>query len=100
MWSADHSLRNADIEDGPGFRSFIWIAKIDFEILLHKIGSRIQRKDTKIREVIPASNIRVLAVTLRYLASGDYFLTSAVMTSYLFATFLITVFVIRTTNIP
>jgi hypothetical protein len=45
--------------------------KSDCEILLQKIGPRIQRKDKKYFEAIPAS-IR-LAVTLRYLASGDSF---------------------------
>ncbi|GFG40238.1 hypothetical protein Cfor_09826 [Coptotermes formosanus] len=47
------------------------MTKSDFEILSQKIGPIIQRKDTKYREEIPAS-IR-LAVTVKYLASGDSF---------------------------
>jgi hypothetical protein len=61
-------LRLLNIEDGSGFRNFVSMTKSDFEILLLKIGSIIQRKEKKYREAIPAS-IR-LAVTLRYLASG------------------------------
>jgi hypothetical protein len=61
-------LHELNIEDGSGFRNFVRMTKSDFETLLQKIGSTIERKDTKYREAIPAS-IR-LAVTLRYLASG------------------------------
>jgi len=39
------------------------MVKSDFEILLQKIGSKIQRKVTEFREEFPAS---ILAVTLRY----------------------------------
>jgi hypothetical protein len=59
------------------------MTKSDFKILLQKFGSRIQNKDTQCCEAFPAWNI--LAVTLRYLASGDYFLTTAVFTTYLCA---------------
>nr|CAI5844994.1 unnamed protein product [Callosobruchus analis] len=44
-------------------------ADLDFELLLNKIGPQIQKKDTHLRLSIPAKEI--LAVTLRYLASGD-----------------------------
>jgi hypothetical protein len=57
-------------EDGSGFRNFVRMTKSGFEILLQKIGPRIQRKYAKFGEEIPAS-IRA-AVTLRYLASGDF----------------------------
>jgi hypothetical protein len=71
-------LRELNIEDGSGSRSFVRMTKSDFEILLKKIGPIIQWKYTKYREAIPAS-IR-LAVTLRYLVSGDSF-TSLTYTS-------------------
>jgi hypothetical protein len=41
----------------------------DFEYLLQKTGPRISKEDTDWRECIPAK-IR-LAVTLRFLATGD-----------------------------
>jgi len=46
------------------------MTKSDFEILLQKIGPRIQRKDKKFDEEIHPS-IRA-AVTLGYLDSGDF----------------------------
>jgi len=67
-------------EDSSGFRDFVRMTKSDFDILLQKIGPRIQRKDTKFGEEIPAS-IRE-AVTLRYLASGDFFSTSIVLITF------------------
>jgi hypothetical protein len=53
-----------------GIHEFLRMTKSDFESLIQKIGPRIQRKDTKFREAIPPS-IR-LALTLGYLASGDF----------------------------
>lgn len=41
----------------------------DFEFLIVKIGSRIARKDTPFRDAITVKER--LAVTLRFLASGD-----------------------------
>ena len=41
----------------------------DFEYLLHKIEPIISKKDTKWRKAIPAKER--LALTLRFLASGD-----------------------------
>jgi hypothetical protein len=68
--SARHSLlRELHIEGGSGFRNFNWITKSSLEILLQKIGPRIQRKDTKFREAIPL--LIGLAITLRHLANGD-----------------------------
>jgi hypothetical protein len=66
-------LSELNKEDGSGFRNFVRMTKSDFEILLQKIGPRIQKKDTKFGEEIPAS-IRA-AVTLRYLARGEFFST-------------------------
>ncbi|CAK1602623.1 unnamed protein product [Parnassius mnemosyne] len=41
----------------------------DFEYLLNKVSPVIMKRDTQLREAIPA-RVR-LAVTLRFLASGD-----------------------------
>jgi hypothetical protein len=43
-----------NVEDGSGFRNFVKMTKIFSEILVQKIGSRIQRRDTKYRKAIPA----------------------------------------------
>ena len=72
-----------NIEDSSGFRNFVRATKSDFEILLQKIGPRIQRKGTKFGEEIPAS-IRA-AVTLRYQASSDFISTSVVLIPFILA---------------
>jgi len=50
----------------------------DFEYILNKIGPDITKQDTNMRKAIPAQER--LAITLRFLASGDSF----VSLSYLF----------------
>ena len=57
--------------DGAGFTNFLRMSTTDFEILLRMVAPKIFRKDTKYRKAIPPY-IR-LAITLRYLASGDSF---------------------------
>jgi len=54
-----------------GFSNFTRMTPIDFEELLQMFGGKISKCDTRFRETIPAS-IR-LAVTLRFLASGESF---------------------------
>lgn len=44
----------------------------DFEYFINQIGYKIGRKDTTFRDAISAKEI--LAVTLRFLASGDSYL--------------------------
>ncbi|KAJ4446017.1 hypothetical protein ANN_12703 [Periplaneta americana] len=51
------------------FHNFCRISETDFEILLCKIGPKISEKDTDWREAIPIQER--LALTLRYLATGD-----------------------------
>jgi hypothetical protein len=70
-------LLELNIDNGSGFRDFVRMTKSDFETLPQKIGPRIQKKDTKFGEEIPAS-IKA-AVTLKYLASGDFFSISVVL---------------------
>lgn len=52
---------------------FVHMSSSDFEYLLQKISPIIQKQDTQWRDSIPA-NIR-LAVTLRFLATGDSYPT-------------------------
>jgi hypothetical protein len=42
-------LRELDVDVGSGFTYFVRMTKGDFEILLQKIGARIQRKAIKYR---------------------------------------------------
>lgn len=51
------------------FENFSRMSDNDFEYLLNRISGRISRKDTNFRKAIPAKER--LAVTLRYLATGD-----------------------------
>jgi hypothetical protein len=96
-FSTAHPSARVACEGVSGFRNFVWIIKSSFEILLQKIGPRIQRKDTKFRKAIPL--VIGLAITLRYLANGDLFVNFS-SASFVFpgnkiyrVAFLITVFV-------
>ncbi|XP_066590606.1 putative nuclease HARBI1 [Prorops nasuta] len=60
------------------FQKFFRISSEDFEILLNIISPKIQKRDTNYRSCIPAKER--LAVTLRFLATGD----SYTSLSYLF----------------
>ena len=57
--------------DGAGFINFLRMSTSDFEILLRMVAPKISRRNTKYRKAI-TPDIR-LAITLRYLASGDSF---------------------------
>ncbi|KAJ8934273.1 hypothetical protein NQ318_005593 [Aromia moschata] len=59
-------------------RSRSRMSMCDFEYLLNKLGPYITKKDTPMRKGIPAAER--LAVTLRFLATGESF----VSLSYLF----------------
>lgn len=63
-----HELR---LEDGSGFRNFVRMTAVDFEELLRMVAPSICKMDTKFRRAI-TPDVR-LAVTLRFLASGDSF---------------------------
>lgn len=58
-------------EESEEFKKFTRMSNIDFEILLNKISPLITKQDTQLRLAIPA-RMR-LAITLRYLATGDSF---------------------------
>lgn len=69
-----------DLKQEPSgkFENFCRMSAADFEYLLNKIGPSITKNDTVMRKAIPANER--LAVTLRFFASGDSF----VSLSYLF----------------
>ncbi|CAH2012849.1 unnamed protein product [Acanthoscelides obtectus] len=64
-------LSELTAESGIEFPGFLRMSTSDFEILLQKLAPLITKKDTKFRKAIPAK-VR-LAITLRYLATGDDF---------------------------
>lgn len=69
----ENQLAELVAEPSGQFNNFTRMSLIDFEYLLQKIAPLITKKDTLKREAIPAK-IR-LAITLRFLASGDSFET-------------------------
>ena len=54
------------------FRTFCRMSYSDFDAFINLIGPRISKKGTSFRKAIPVAERR-LAVTLRFLASGDSF---------------------------
>ena len=56
-------------EDPTGYRNFLRMDPGMFHKIVARISHRIQRKDTWYRQALPAG--LKLAITLRYLASGD-----------------------------
>lgn len=71
-------LEDMNREPSGKFHNFCRMSAMDFEHLLSKIGPIIMKEDTNMRKAIPVQER--LAITLRFLASGDSF-TSL---SYLF----------------
>ncbi|CAH2009766.1 unnamed protein product [Acanthoscelides obtectus] len=58
-------------EPSGEFKKFTRMSTTDFEFLLNKISPLISKKDTQLRKAVP-TRMR-LAITLRYLATGDSF---------------------------
>jgi hypothetical protein len=54
---------------GGYYKNFIWLNPTDFEYLINLVGPRIRKSNTTFREAISVQDR--LAVTLRYLATGD-----------------------------
>lgn len=65
----DACLPTRTIKQKGVFENFLRISQSDFMYLLQTTGSNISKHDTKYRQSIPAQDR--LAVTLRYLATGD-----------------------------
>ena len=57
--------------DEKFYRNFLRVTGEDFDTLLERVSPLIKKENTRMREAItPAER---LAVTLRYLATGKYF---------------------------
>lgn len=67
-----------ELRTDGSFKNFLRMASCDFEYLVSMIGHKIARQDTNFRKAIPVRE--KLAVTLRFLATGD----SYTSLSYLF----------------
>lgn len=65
----DEDALNLEYRSGAGFRNFFRVSSSTFEQILNMIAPRISRRDTHLRKAI-APHER-LAVTLRFLATGD-----------------------------
>lgn len=67
--STSENLTRELILDSYLFKNFTRMSKNDFEYLLNIIGPRIVKSDTNMRNAIPITTR--LAITLRFLATGD-----------------------------
>ncbi|KAL4717023.1 hypothetical protein ACJJTC_016910 [Scirpophaga incertulas] len=67
----EKQLNELVAEPSEEFHKFTRMSLTDFEYLLSQISNKISKQDTQLQEAIPA-RIR-LALTLRYLATGDDF---------------------------
>lgn len=64
-------LKELEIEDRNSFKNFMRMSSEDFNYLLSWVTPKIQKEDTCMRKAIPAGE--KLALTLRYLATGETF---------------------------
>lgn len=67
----DNQLAEMLAEPSGEFDNFVRMSNSDFEFLIQKVSPVVAKQDTDWREAIPVK-IR-LALTLRYLATGDSF---------------------------
>lgn len=74
----DVGLVPAQLGDSASFSNFFRMSKADFEYILNIIGPTITKVETRLRK--PISSTDRLAVTLRYLITGDSYCSL----SYLF----------------
>ncbi|KAH1021873.1 hypothetical protein HUJ04_011357 [Dendroctonus ponderosae] len=69
LYSGSDLLCDLAIDDTGKFKNFCRVFSSDFELLLNIIGPKIQKQNTNFRLAIPIKER--LAVTLRFLATGD-----------------------------
>ena len=62
-------VREIRVNDTASYRNFLRMDDTSFDTLLHKVSPLIARQDTRMRCAVPADER--LAVTLRYLATGE-----------------------------
>lgn len=65
----EHQFLELLHEPSGEFDNFMRMSLTDFEYILTKVSPIISKKDTQLRQAIPAK-VR-LAITLRFLATGD-----------------------------
>ncbi|XP_029340971.1 uncharacterized protein LOC115033105 [Acyrthosiphon pisum] len=70
-YNATNLIEDLRREPSGKFENFCRMSATDFEFLLCKIGPMIRKSNTNMREAIPVQER--LAVSLRFLASGDSF---------------------------
>lgn len=58
------------LSDEASYRNYLRVTKTQFNFLLTLVQQHVARSDTEMREAIPAAER--LALTLRFLASGDF----------------------------
>lgn len=68
-YSGSDLLSDLAIQDTGQFKNFCRLSSTDFEFIVSLIGPKIMKKNTNFRECIPVNER--LAVTLRFLATGD-----------------------------
>ena len=67
------TVTREELLDSYLFKNFTRMSKSDFEFLLNAIGQRITKRDTNMRSSIPITTR--LAITLRFVATGDSYRT-------------------------
>lgn len=68
-YRASNLLNDLSIEDTGQYKNFCRMSSVDFEILINLLGPKISKRNTNYRQSIPVNER--LAVTLRFLATGD-----------------------------
>jgi hypothetical protein len=70
-YTHENLLKDLKLNEPSDFQNFLRLDATSFDELLKMITSRIEKKDTTMRDAIPPS--QRLSITLRYLATGNTF---------------------------